>query len=168
MTTKTRATAPAWAQFARRFWSKVDRSGECWLWMGSRHQHGYGRMRVGSRRDGSRRLELATHIVWELTNGPISEGMWVLHHCDNPPCVRPEHLFLGTHAENMYDMIAKGRARHPSLPGESCGHAKLTEAAALLIRARVAAGEMQKTLAAEFGVSRATVCLVVGGKRWAA
>ena len=125
-------------------------------------------MRVGSRGDGDRSLVLATHIAWELTNGPLPEGMSVLHHCDNPPCVRPGHLFLGTHTDNMHDMIGKGRARHPSLPGESCGHAKLTKLAARLIRDRVAAGEAQKALAAEFGVSRATVCLLVGGKRWVA
>ena len=159
-------TIADWTSLPRRFWSKVDRSGDCWVWTGARRR-GYGRFRVGSRIDGSRTLVRATHVAWELTNGPVPDGLFVCHRCDNPPCVRPDHLFLGTALDNARDMIAKGRARHPSMAGERCGHNKLTAAAVADIRARHAAGEVQKRLAEEYGVSRATVCYIVNGRLWA-
>lgn len=149
-----------------RFWAKVDQDGECWLWTGSNYR-GYGRLRVGSRRDGTRRLELATHLAWTIANGPVPDGMWVLHRCDNPPCVRPDHLFVGTCADNVHDMIAKGRACHPRMPGELSRRNKLSNAAVAAIRARSSGGEPQSSLAAEYGVSRSLVCMVVRGKRWA-
>lgn len=160
--------AAAWTSLPRRFWSKVDRSGDCWLWTGSRTSGGYGRFRVGSRSDGSRGLVPAGRVAWGLVNGPVPAGMLVLHRGDNPPCVRPDHLFVGTALDNSDDMIAKGRARHPSMAGERCGHAKLTPESVAAIRARHAAGEQQRRLADEYGISRATVCLVVNGRRWAA
>lgn len=93
-----------------RFWAQVDmRSGiwECWEWTGARLPRGYGFAwdnAVGANR-------LAHRLAWELTNGPIPDDLWVLHRCDNPPCVRPDHLFLGTAADNAHDMMAKGRGR---------------------------------------------------------
>lgn len=89
-------------EIATRFWRKVKRGppDECWPWTGRRGGRGYGR--VGS--CGAHRL------AWELTNGAIPAGLWVLHRCDNPPCVNPSHLWLGTHADNMADMRAKGRS----------------------------------------------------------
>ena len=163
-----RTPVAAWTSLPRRFWSKVDRSGDCWVWTGSRTRGGYGRFRVGSRSDGSRGLAPAGRVAWELANGPVPMGLLVLHRCDNPPCVRPDHLFLGTALDNSDDMIAKGRAHHPSMAGERCGHAKLTSELAATIRARHAAGEQQRRLADEYGVSRATICLIVNGQRWAA
>lgn len=93
---------------AQRFWPKVDKRGvdECWPWTGARIPQGYGRMGAGSPR-----RSLATHRVsWELANGAtIPSGMIVMHTCDNPSCVNPSHLKLGTTQDNNRDCIAKGR-----------------------------------------------------------
>lgn len=82
-----------------RFWARVDKSGCCWVWTGSCNNKGYGRF------DG----EYAHRFSWRLLSGPIPDGLNVLHRCDNPPCVRPDHLFLGTVSDNARDMWAKGR-----------------------------------------------------------
>jgi len=89
-----------------RFWAKVDRTDDCWLWTACRTTHGYGQFRPERSRGAQ-----AHRVAWELTNGPIPAGMLVLHRCDNPPCVNPAHLFLGTQSDNMRDMYAKGRGR---------------------------------------------------------
>jgi len=87
---------------AERLWSKVTKTETCWTWTGARNRKGYGE--IGAKG----RVQKAHRIAWELTYGPIPEGLDVLHHCDNPPCCRPDHLFLGTDADNMADMMAKG------------------------------------------------------------
>lgn len=81
----------------------VDRSGECWIWTGTTNELGYGLIHVGQRRVRVHR------VSWEIANGPIPEGLCVCHRCDNPRCVRPDHLFLGTQADNLRDMCSKGR-----------------------------------------------------------
>ena len=87
-----------------RFWSKVDKSGECWTWTAGLDSHGYGRFHTGVQRSAHR-------VAWEFAVGRVPDGLWVLHACDNPPCVRPDHMFLGTARDTTADMIAKGRAR---------------------------------------------------------
>jgi hypothetical protein len=98
-----------------RFWEKVDKSGDCWLWTGARDQHGYGSLSVAHEgRERRRSVPVkASRVSWQIHNGPIPAGMWVLHRCDNPPCVRPDHLFLGTQLDNMRDASAKGRLNVP-------------------------------------------------------
>lgn len=86
-----------------RFWLNVEKSAGCWEWIGAKRSTGYGQI-VKDHRN-----YLAHRVAWELTNGPIPDGMFVCHHCDNRTCVRPDHLFLGTTTDNMRDMVAKGR-----------------------------------------------------------
>lgn len=101
------------AATVKRFWAKVDRGNPraCWLWTAGCCTAGYGHFRLGSTVTGDRRKELSHRLAYELAYGPISDGLQVLHGCDNPPCCNPAHLFLGTHAENMRDRGAKGRQR---------------------------------------------------------
>lgn len=87
-----------------RIWKFVQKTDGCWEWNGRRNDRGYGLFAVTHA--AARR---AHRVIWELVNGPIPSGMVVCHRCDNPPCVRPDHLFLGTQADNMRDMQAKGR-----------------------------------------------------------
>ena len=92
---------------AERFWEKVAITRGCWLWTGRpRNAYGYGRLRLGGEHDPTTN---AHRVAWLLANGPIPEGLWVLHRCDNARCVRPDHLFLGTPADNIHDMDRKGR-----------------------------------------------------------
>lgn len=94
-----------------RFWPKVDRHGpdKCWEWRASVTRHGYGKIGVAGRGHG---FHVGAHRVsYEIHFGAIPEGLHVLHRCDNPPCVNPDHLFLGTHQDNVNDMRAKGRGK---------------------------------------------------------
>lgn len=95
------------------FWAKVNKAGECWNWTACVTELGYGKFGAGTR--GWVR---AHRFSWELHNGPIPAGMSVLHRCDNPACVRPDHLFLGSIAENSRDMVAKGRSSRGAAHGE--------------------------------------------------
>lgn len=100
------------------FWSRTTRDGDCLIWIGARDAFGYGAARL-------RGSQVSTHrIAWELANGPIPEGMFVCHRCDRPECIAPAHLFLASHAENMADMVAKGRGANQNTGKERCkrGH----------------------------------------------
>lgn len=139
----------------------VTESG-CREWIGSRFLSGYGRLK----KEG--RTYRAHRMVWELVNGPVPEGMLVLHRCDNRACVHPGHLFLGTNEENMADMVAKGRASRNEnktyLRGERHHNAKLADSQVDEIRRRFERGGTSQTaLAEEFGVSQTLVSQIVRG-----
>ena len=91
-----------------RFWEKVKKSTDCWNWTAGTNSKGYGRI-LNSRKECEGEIS-AHRLSWVLHNGPIPEGLQVLHNCDNPPCVRPDHLFLGTNLDNMRDKKNKGRS----------------------------------------------------------
>jgi hypothetical protein len=153
---------PQAQSLADRFWSKVDKRGpdECWLWTAVINEHGYGVMRPEGRRHGP---TVKAHRVSLMLVGIDIDGSYVLHSCDNRRCVNPAHLSPGDHKENVSDMVS--RQRQPM--GSRNGHAKLTERQVAEIRNRAARGELQRTLASEYGVSKPTISRIVNGGGWA-
>jgi hypothetical protein len=148
-----------------RFWSKVRKSDSCWGWVGPRTVYGYGAFW----RDGQNRH--AHRVSFELANGSVPEGLFVLHHCDNRSCVRPDHLYVGTHLDNMRDRNARGRTArgdrmpHERVHGEAHPQAKLTAEQVLDIRRRYQPGN-GGVLMREFGISQAALWGIVNGKSW--
>ena len=145
---------------AHRFWEKVRVSTGCWLWGASRDTKGYGSIGLFGR--GT--LARASRVAWLLSNGPIPAGQHVLHSCDNPPCVNPDHLFLGTNLDNAADMLAKGREAH--LSGERNGRARLTRGQVAEIRHARAVGAGYRALAEQYGVSEGTIWWILSGRHW--
>ncbi|MGW7598161.1 HNH endonuclease [Streptomyces antimycoticus] len=117
-------------------------------------------------------MEGRTHSVrahrysWEMANGPIPESLHVLHHCDTPLCVRPDHLFLGTALENARDKVAKGRMRRGDAKGEANGHAKLTADDVRAIRSRPPVRGSQAAMAREYGITPQTVQDIIKRRIW--
>lgn len=148
-----------------RFWPKVD-VGEpdaCWPWTGPiRGRSPYGAFKADRTTHGAHR------VSWEIANGPIPAGLQVLHRCDNPPCVNPAHLFVGTRADNMRDAAAKGRLPLAMIEqsGEKNVNARLTADVVRAIRADRAAGMKLVPLAEKYGVGYSTVRDVVHGRTW--
>lgn len=143
------------------FWSCFEQRGECLEWTGST-DHGYGRIEMAGKSYMTHRLS------WEYTNGPIPDGMDVCHTCDNPPCGRPSRLFLGSHTENMKDMLAKGRVAR----GLHNGKAKIADSDVVVIRLRYAEEitkasreEVLKIIGGDYGISPLTVKDIVYHKR---
>ncbi len=131
---------------------------DCWSWAGTKTD-GYGMIRSG--RGG--RMVLAHRVSYQLSRGPIPDGICVLHKCDNPPCTNPEHLFLGTRADNNADKAAKGRWRGGCLLGEANPAAKLTWGQVAEIRA---SGLSQSSIAKTYGVDQKTISLIKRGITW--
>jgi hypothetical protein len=145
--------------FNERFWRKVrlDQDG-CWEWLGAKNGYGYGICKVGKKNVGAHR------VSWELHFGPVPEGLAVLHHCDNRPCVRPNHLFIGTWAMNARDRDLKGRNVSPR--GERHWKATLTEDQVRELRRRYSFGERLADMASEYGISPAHASDIVTRKGW--
>ena len=142
---------------------------QCWEWAGPRTIQGYGRA-VGPPRGGRADRRVRAHrLSWEIHNGPIPGSLFVCHRCDNPPCVNPDHLFLGTHADNMADMGKKGRAagRRVSLCGEKQWAAKLTEEIVVEMRkAREIGGLRLAMIADRYGLSLSHTKRVIYRQSW--
>lgn len=142
----------------KRFWTKVIKQDYgCWIWTAAKLGKGYGQFWNGDVR------MLAHRLSWEWHYGEIPPGLCVCHHCDNPSCVRPDHLFLGTIAENNRDMTAKGRARLPNLRGEQHPSAVLTEEQVLSI---LQDNRGRAFLAHKYGVHYNTISLIQRREKW--
>jgi hypothetical protein len=138
-----------------RFWLKVKKnSGDrCWEWTAALRKEGYGNFWL------KRRNVDAHRFSYELANGPVPKGAFICHHCDNPRCVRPDHLFQGTPKDNAQDMLKKDRKR---------GAVKLSVAMVKMIKRRLASGECHKAIAAGMGVSENIVYFIKQGRTWTA
>jgi hypothetical protein len=154
----------------KRFYSKVsiDAITGCHEWTACKLKEGYGQFRLGNK------MKLAHRIAWARENGEIPEGMCVCHKCDNPSCVNPGHLFLGTHQDNMDDKKFKGRGNQPK--GENNGSARITKEQALHViqllavaprrpNGRIKYGELQK-IAEYTEISYQTVRNISAGNAW--
>ena len=170
-----------------RFWAKVKRGGpdDCWIWIGSRLKSGgYGQISAGRRGQPPLRAHC---LSWQFSYGEIPRGLCVLHRCDNPPCVNPEHLFLGTRDDNAKDMAAKGRSgahqhpdrlsrgdgnglrKHPEsvLRGSRAANAKLNEECIKVIRYMKTKSVSNERLAKVYRISETTVARIVNLQSWA-
>lgn len=141
-----------------RFWSKVDRLGidECWLWQGAIDKDGYGKITIGSR------TYRAHRVAYELHTGLVDEGMFILHHCDNPTCCNPYHLFQGTNRDNIEDMLKKGR----SLIGSKHHKSKLSEEDIPIIRNLYKSGVPMNLLAEKYKVDAGNIHHIVNRNTW--
>ena len=166
------------ASLKRRLFRRVAVDGDCLIWMGARNEHGYGVIGFRGSSFGSHRA------AWMVANGEIPNGLCVCHKCDVPACINPEHLFLGTHTDNMRDMVSKCRNGHNTHPekflgdrgystlhpevyrGERNSNAKLTESDVRLIR-QMAQTRTQPEVARAFGITFQTVSKIVRRTRWA-
>lgn len=138
------------------FWCKAKKE-SCWEWIGAKNQYGYGRfMWKGKSR-------IASRMAWYFTYGDIPKGKHVLHRCDNPSCVNPKHLFLGTRSDNMRDAVSKKRLTNRGIKNN---RSKLTEKEVLKIRNLYASGTPRKELQEMFGVAQQTILDIVGRKKW--
>ncbi len=146
-----------------RFWAKVNKANpdDCWEWQASKNPDGYGNFVHNGYNTGAHR------VAYYLTNGKIPEGKEVCHACDNPSCVNPIHLWLGTHTDNIHDMHNKGRARPNAPKGTQSPNAKLTEAQVRQLRKDKESGATYDELALRYGVHRGYAQLIVARKRWA-
>jgi hypothetical protein len=144
-----------------RFWQKVDigDGDSCWEWQAYRMAAGYGQFGI------NQQVLRAHRVAWELENGPIPPGHYVCHHCDNPPCCNPAHLFIGTPADNMQDKAAKGRGAGG---GFGACHAKttLTEDEARQVRRLYDEGCVGREIASSFGVSPSVVSSIGTRRSW--
>lgn len=146
-------------KYIDKFWSRVDKSqgtDGCWTWTAGKFQRGYGCMTMNNKSYETHRLS------WQMHYGQIPDGIQVCHHCDNPSCVNPAHLFLGSIADNMVDKTRKGRQAR----GSRHANAKLTEAQVLEIRDLRSKGMTITALAKKYGVDHTLISYIVLRKGW--
>ncbi len=141
----------------KRHISQPDANG-CILWTSTRHRDGYGMIHVKT----GKRMALAHRVAYELANGPVPEGMFVCHTCDNRLCVNPSHLFVGTHRENMDDMFSKNREAR----GEKLPQSKLSESSVISIRTEFANGSTCTELGRKHCVSHSSITNVIRRVTW--
>lgn len=141
---------------AEKFFKRVEKTDGCWNWTGPKYK-GYGRVWVNGETVRAHRAS------WILAHGSIPAGLLVLHKCDNPACVNPGHLYIGTHDDNMRDKVARDRCAHLDRRGEKSGSALLTEDAVFSIRS---SDRMNKDLATHYGVDPSTISDIRRGKSW--
>lgn len=155
------ANQKTYSEAEPRFWKYTAKGveTECWEWMGAKRKRSpYGMLSVA----GS--VVAAHRLSWEIHNGPIPPGMHVLHSCDNPSCVNPHHLSIGTHAENMADRGAKGRANH--IVGNAHHKSKLTDDDVRAIRAFARRGISGCHLAKLLAMDKSTIYDVIARNTW--
>lgn len=154
------------AGYVNRFWTRVDRSGgiyACWPWTRGKLRDGYGTFSFMV--DGIEHKARAHRAAYLLTESPALIPECVCHHCDNPGCCNPRHMFTGSRADNNADKLRKGRNVPPPIRrGETNNFAKLTEAKVLAIRAMK--GRLLQEVADLFGISKSAVCVIQNRKRW--
>lgn len=144
-----------------RLFRYVRKTDGCWFWTGAKISTGYGLIRI----DGSGRL--VHRVAWELYTGqPVPLSMCVLHKCDTPLCVNPDHLFVGSRADNVHDMDAKGRRVNNQSRGEWVATSKVTEQNVIQIRQMFAAGISRRSIAHTFGIALPTLYQIVRRKTW--
>ena len=143
-----------------RFEKKFIKMDGCWEWTACKLPAGYGYFGVAGR------MQYAHRVAYQLYVGEIGEDLFVCHHCDNPSCVNPSHLFLGTNTDNSRDCWSKGRGVTPDSSGEKNGKAKLTEKNVRTIRTMLAAGTTHRIIAKKFGVKRAAISKIACGRTW--
>jgi GTP-dependent phosphoenolpyruvate carboxykinase len=151
------------ARKGKPFWDRVKKGAqdECWEWQGYRDKNGYGHLTV------HQEVKLAHRYAWEDIYGSLPDWLYVLHKCDNPSCVNPEHLILGTQQDNLADCVAKGRASGGSMPGELNPSAKITAIQAREIYiSRNRFGNKLRVIAEKYGITPQAVHLIAKGIKW--
>jgi len=144
----------------QRFLTKVVKTDGCWNWTACKDRWGYGRFKINGKHCGAHR------VSYELYKNKIPEGLLIRHSCDNPACVNPDHLKLGTVQDNVDDRTKRGRHKCGYRKGEKNGSAKLTEADVLEIRQWLEFGYTQRVIAEMFGVAHSRISMIKTGKHW--